>query len=70
MSSHRLQGSQQGYQEIYMAHAQSRGYIFQTKTELHISQLWIFAQDTITSLWTSHLYPKLPLTLLSENMNI
>ena len=31
MSSHRLQGSQQGYQEIHMAHAQSRGYIFQTK---------------------------------------
>ena len=31
MSSHRLQGSQQGYQEIHMTHAQSRGYIFQTK---------------------------------------
>ena len=25
-------------------------------------------QDTITSLWTSHLYPKLPLTLLLEKM--
>ena len=31
MSSHRLQGSQQGYKKIHMAHAQSRGYIFQTK---------------------------------------
>ena len=26
-TSHRLQGSQQGYQEIHMAHAQSRVYI-------------------------------------------
>ena len=31
MSSHRLQGSQQGYKKIHMTQAQSRGYIFQTK---------------------------------------
>ena len=58
MSSHRLQGSQQGHQKIYMAHAQSRGYILQTEMELHTSQLWIFAQDTITSLLDKSSIPK------------
>ena len=31
MSSHRLQGSQQGYKKILVAHAQGRGHIFQIK---------------------------------------
>ena len=60
MSSCRLQGSQQGYQEIYMAHAQSRGYIFQTKWSYIFYNFGPFAQDTITFPWISHLYPKLP----------
>ena len=45
MSSHRLQGSQQGYKKIHMAHAQSGGHIFQIKQS---SALWTFDQDTIT----------------------
>ena len=31
MTGHRLQSSQQGYQEVHLAHAQGRRHIFQTK---------------------------------------
>ena len=45
-----------------MAHAQSRGIFSKLNGATYFTP-WIFMQDTITSLWTSHLYPKLPLTL-------
>ena len=41
-----------------MAHAQSRGHIFQIKWSYIFHPLWTFTQDTITFPWTGHLYPR------------
>ena len=40
------------------------------KVEPHISQPWIFEQDTITFPWINHLYPKQHLIHPSENLNM
>ena len=45
-----------------MAHSQSGGHIFQIEWSHIFHHFGTFVQDTITSPWTSHLYPRQHLT--------